>query len=420
MIELRFLHAYAIMTYPAPRQGLFAIIILISLTLNLLFFVINAQKQLSTRFESTARKEAILLAEELAAPLSINDRISISVLANRYIQADDLAFIGVYDINENLLVPVGKESTGFIAKEVVANKSNVLGYVMVQAHETNRAHIISQNWIYLTAVAFLHAILWLLYGYLARPSNELRLSIAHDVRNRLLAKGLLHEVSHRPDDKPNTTTNTPNIKQPIATPDVSGHGKKEVNPNQFVVQIRFEDPNRLLDTVSQQTKNAYFSLCHRLILNATKELLSQSQFAQINLEHMSEFSDDGCRIVLSGQGKNHQTALSAIMLSHLILLLSQTIYAKHRELKRFALNMRTYVSDTAHQKDIISVGAKHRKTPLVLLPPQIIVALSSHGSFIRLPNPMSVAERECRHARHLGVSYVETIEQLRDKVLLSD
>lgn len=424
------------MTYSAPRHGLFATIILISLTLNVLFFVLSSERQLTVRHELTAQKEALLLSQELSTPLGINDRISISVLANRYIQADDVAFIGVYDINDNLLVPVGKESSGFIARETVTSKSSVLGYVTVQMHAVNRAEIISNNWVYLVSVAFLHAILWLLYGYLAKPSAQLRLQIAHDVRNRLLAKGLLHDVSHHKHDgnQPQYIINEDNN---VHTPHETNKGSTDVTPiismppdktndtnnsteHQFITQIRFDDPNELLATVSKQTKSAYFSLCRQLVSQATHELLTKPIFHDVSVIDITQFDNNGCQITLAGRNKYSKTALAAIMLAQLVLMLNHAIYGKHRELKRFALPMHTYISDHARKQDIIKVGSKHRKSPLALLPSTVIMSLSSHGSFIKLSDPLSVAERETRHVRYLSLSHVETLEQARDKVLLSD
>lgn len=414
-----------VMTYPAPRHGLFAVFILASLSLNLLFFVISTERQLEERYERSTQAEAMSIAEELSAPLGINDRISMSVVANRYIKGDDVAFVGVYDVNDNLLVPVGKETDGFVAREVVTGSQSVLGYVTVQTHEINRAKIISGNWMYLVGVAFLHALLLLIYGYVARPTDAIRIEISHDVRNRLLAKGLLYDVNQK--------NHAHSSGDPISTHSPSGthHAKHDTPPTQsgspnqtqsehtYVIQARFDDPNDLLATVGNQTKNVYFSLCHQLLSQATKELLALPVFHGVSVETISPFDDQGCRIILSGKDKYSKSALASILLARLTLMLSQTIYDKHRELKRFALPMRTYVSDIARQDEVVGVGIKHRKTPLVLLPNRVITGLSPHGNFLKLADPISVAERECRHLRHVSASHAETLERVRDKVLLS-
>lgn len=415
------------MTYTAPRHGLFAVFILASLTLNLLFFVISTEQQLEERYERSTQTQAVAIAEELSAPLGINDRISMSVVANRHIRGDDVAFVGVYDVNENLLVPVGKETDGFIAKEVVTDSQSVLGYVMVQTHEINRAKIISDNWMYLVGVAFLHVLLLLIYGYLARPTNAIRIEIAHDVRNRLLAKGLLYDASQK------NHAHTHESDSPIGDSDDSSgtpHAKHDTSPTQvspnqaqnehtYIVQARFDDPNDLLTTVANQTKSVYFSLCHQLLSKATTELLALPVFHGVSMESISPFDDRGCRIVLSGKDKYSRSALASILLAHLILMLNQIIYDKHRELKRFALPMRTYVSDMTRQDEVAGVGIKHRKTPLVLLPNRVMTGLLPHGNFLKLANPVSVAERECHHLRHLSISHAKSLEQVRDKVLLS-
>lgn len=414
------------MIYSAPRRGLFAIIILISLTLNVLFFVVHSERELNARDRLTAQREAILLAEGLTTSLSINDRIGMSVLGSRHIRANEVAFIGIYDANENLLVPIGSESTGITVREPVTNRSNILGYVTIQLHSTNRAEIISQSWVYLLAVTFLHIVLWLLYGYLARPTNKLRLEIAHDVRNRLLAKGLLHDAKHHghhdfhPENNPSPNADFANHRQSKTEhSDGTKHTNHAVGTDSVVVQIIFDDPHELLSTVSNQTKNVYFSLCQQLTHKAIKEMLAKPLFYGVILTQMSEFDDKGCQITLSGQDKYSKTALAGVMFAHLMLMLNQIIYAKHRELKRFALNMRSFVSCPDRQDEVVNVGIKHREMPLVLLPAKTLEVLSVHGDFAKLTDPLSVAERECRHSKNISVSHIQTIEQVRDKVLLS-
>lgn len=410
------------MIYSAPRRGLFAIIILISLALNVLFFVIHSERELNARDKLTAQREASLLAESVATALSINDRIGMSVLANRHIRADEVAFIGIYDAHDNLLVPIGSESTGITIREPVTNRSNILGHVVIQLHNTNRAEIISQSWVYLLAVTFLHIVLWLMYGYLARPTNKLRLEIAHDVRNRLLAKGLLYDAKHGHHD---FSENSPDLE----TKPTSHHNVKEqntpkstafaVNMDSIVVQILFDDPHELMSTVSNQTKQVYFSLCQQLTHKAIKEMLAKPLFYGVSLNQIGEFNEKGCQIMLSGQDRYSKTALAGVMFAHLMLLLNQIIYAKHRELKRFALNIRTFVSCPDRQEEVVGVGVKHRETPLVLLPAKTLETLLVHGDFDKLTDPLSVAERECRHSKNISLSHVQTIEQVRDKILSS-
>ncbi len=417
------------MTYTAPRLGLFAIITLVSLTLNLLFFVLHTQRQLTDKQASNAQQQVLLLSQELATPLSINDRISMSVVANRYLQLGNLAFVGVYDVNDRIIVPLGLESSsGVLAEEMITNHDNVLGKVVVHTTPVSRAQIISDNWIYLAAVALLHIFLWFVYSHMARPSKSLRLEIAHQVRDRLLAKGLLETVkhdSHASQDEAESGNHS-SSDDGIMLHDKDGSLERQISKtyledkgNKLVVQVRFDDPNQLLDTIGQQTKTLYFSLCQQLVEKATQELAALPVFSGVAIHEVSDFDDDGCQIVLVGKNEFAKSALASVMLARLILMLNRVIYDKHRELKRFALPVRTYVSDVSRQMDVLGVGVKHKEGLLVLLSPKHIASLAQHGNFQKMFSPTSVAERECRYVKQLSESNVERLEKLRDKVLMS-
>ncbi len=412
------------MTHTAPRLGLFAIITLISLTLNLLFFVLHTERQLIDKQSKSAEQQALMLSQELIAPLSIHDRISMSVIANRYLQVGDLAFVGVYDANDHIIVPLGLESSaGVLAEEMITNNESVLGKVVVHTNPISRAQIISDNWMYLLGVALLHVLLWVVYGYVARPSPKLRLQIAQQVRERLLAKGLLEatkEDGHAAYDKQEgDTSGSPKEGELMFGTHSTTEEHIDGKYDRFVVQVRFDDPNRLLETIGQQTKAIYFSLCQQLAVKAAEEMVALPVFSGVSIQSVSDFDEKGCQITLVGRQELSKPALASVMLAHLIIMLNRVIYDKHRELKRFALPVRTYVSDADRQEDVRGVGIKHKENPLVLLPTTCITSLVHQGNFQKVSSPTSVAERESYYVRQLSKSNAERLEGLRDKILMS-
>ena len=50
------------MTYFAPRQGLFAVVILLSLSLHLLFFVLGQNHRLTEQYQQIAENNANIIA----------------------------------------------------------------------------------------------------------------------------------------------------------------------------------------------------------------------------------------------------------------------------------------------------------------------------------------------------------------------
>ena len=154
------------MTFLAPRQGLFAAIILISLCLHTLFFVVSEEREIKDEQRAVAEKSVALLAQELKVPLATNDRISMSVVADKYVKESQVSFVGIYDAKDQLLVPVGSDNdSGVALRESVVSGSDALGSVVVKAADVSRAEIISKHWLFLLGALGLHAKLRMLYDY---------------------------------------------------------------------------------------------------------------------------------------------------------------------------------------------------------------------------------------------------------------
>lgn len=430
------------MTYFAPRQGLFAVIMLVSMSLHLLFFVVSQDYAQSKEQQSLAQSHATLIAEEIATPLNAQDRVSVSVIANRYIKDGRIDFIGVYDSTDNLIVPVGQETPqGFIAKEPITLNNQVLGSVAVHTHAINRAEIISQNWGFLLAMFALHVIIGLIYGYIARPSKNMIQKIHDDMRLRLLNPEIYPTIA------PNTTDDTPILtatdsatsdQEHDSTPD-----KANLNPppkddsvltntpdgftddrptksSYMVVQIRFNDADNLMATVSHHTKVAYFSLCTQLLNKAVHELLKLPVVSGVSLFGIDDYSEQGASVTLKADNRHAKVAVAAMMLAKLMTMLNQIVYDKHRELKRFGLPVRATVSDIEHKDDVLQVAQKYKERVLILVSESELRELGTYSELDKLINPHTVSERQTRWLKAVSESTASRIETVRDIVLLSD
>nr|WP_261871144.1 hypothetical protein [Psychrobacter sp. JCM 18901] len=94
------------MTYLAPRQGLFAIILLVSFCLQTLLLVISTDQQLSNSRALKGEQMVAQLIDEARLSLENKDRVSLSVIANRYTSEQDVTRILIKDNNDDILVPV--------------------------------------------------------------------------------------------------------------------------------------------------------------------------------------------------------------------------------------------------------------------------------------------------------------------------
>lgn len=415
------------MIYPAPRQGLFAIIILVSISLTLLFFVVSQERNLSAAYQTLGEQKTLFLAEEMKAPLSAVDRVGMSVIANHYLKDGMISFVAVYDSDNNLLIPTGKESLdGFVNKETITLGNQVLGFVEVHTHAVSRAKIIADNWLFLLAVLILHAFIWLLYGYVARPTKELQQQITEDVRQRLLNTGILspHLQSSPKIEIPSTESVQSFTKQSTSLPDEKKPHTSSTqvpnNPDLLVIQVCFEDRNLLLDTIGYHAKSAYFALCDQLLRLAVDELLNLPVLSGVSLHSLTPYTHKGAAVYLSANNSHAKAALASVMLAKLMMLLHQVVYDKHRELKRFCLPVRTLVSTLPQMDNIIMVAKRHLESPLVLLPEKELLKLATYVELGKLLDPISVSERECRHLKKVNEATSDRLQKVRDKVLLSD
>ena len=430
------------MTYFAPRQGLFAVVILLSLSLHLLFFVLGQNHRLTEQYQQIAENNANIIAQEVAIAMQAKDRVSLSVIANRYAQDDNIDFIGIYDTKDTLLVPIGKQTDHHIIAHVPITVDNqVLGSVGVETKAVNRSLIISDNWLYLISVLVLHFIIYLVYGYIARPSANMLKKITEDVRLRLLASGIVSEkqqmhhiapaslvaappLDKEHNDKTTDDDHTTAQKTDNSSPPVINDTLPPAEDLPFIslvaVQIRFEDPDDLLSAVSHHTKSAYFNLCNQILVKAVQELLKLPVLSGVSLHSLNDYDDNGTTVLLKADNRHAKATTAGVMLARLIVMLNQIVYDKHRDLKRFCLTTRGMVSDFEHQKEIVAVSKNHRERVLVLIPEAGIIEAKSYVSFERLSKPRTALERQSYYLKLVSESTLQRLFQVRDAVLLSE
>ena len=438
-----------IMTYFAPRQGLFAIVMFISLSLQLLAFVVAQEYRINQQNQDSVKHDMILIAEEMSIPLNANDRVSLSVIAEHFIKDDSIDFVGVYNNENQLLVSVGKESeSGFTAKETITHKDQMLGVVALHTKSVNRADIFRHHWIYLVMIAFLHVVVFLIYGYIARPSGNMIAKIRDDLRRQLLASDILQEETLAADnhkmfepasDDAKQATNKPkdvtDLDQKIPTEPADDktsqlsalqseksltQGEEHTKKEYVLVQIRFDDSNNLMTTVSHHTKSAYFALCDQLLVKSVDELLKLRVLSGVKLVGIDDYNEEGAKVVLQAENRHAKVATAGMMLARLSVILGQIVYDKHRELKRFCLPVHAMVSDIEHQEDMIAICKRHRERVLILLPDSSLNELNTYAVLDKLLKPTSVAERNCRWLKAVSETTAERLQQVCNLVLLTE
>lgn len=171
------------MMYLAPRQGLFAIIVLVSFCLQTLLLVISTDQQLTKSRALKGEQMVAQLIDEARLSLENKDRVSLSVIANRYASEQDVARILIKDNNDNVLVPVGNApmQQGDTISQIATKGDAVIGSVALTLKDTSKGEIITMQWPFVIGSLFLHLLLWLLYGYIARPTKAQINALSRDI-----------------------------------------------------------------------------------------------------------------------------------------------------------------------------------------------------------------------------------------------
>ena len=413
------------MTYLAPRQGIFAAIVLASLVLHLLFFVISAERGISAQNQQAVERSVMMLSQEIAAPLAAYDRVSMSVIAEPYVDEPMIAYVGIYDSQGGVLVPLGESAEGYRAEEVVTSGEQVLGKVVVQAKTVSRAEILSGNWVFLLSVIGLHIILWLIYGYVARPTEDLKAQIAKDVRTELLSKGILTEQATT---APAAHTQAAEDSEAAPDEEVQASTENHHNPDDaklelaaaYTVQVKFQDPHNLLTAVSIESKEAYFALCDQLFERACHALLELPLFAGVAMTDQNPFTEQGASVTLYATDDHAKTAAAAALLSQLLLMVNEVVYQKHRELKRFALPIKTVTSDSELSDVAKSILTMRKEKSLIIFGEAGRNQAAMYMTLAAITHPSTVHERDGREVVGMTSATADRLKIARDKALLGD
>ncbi|WP_049236531.1 hypothetical protein [Moraxella canis] len=413
------------MTYLAPRQGIFAAIVLASLVLHLLFFVISAERGISAQNQQAVERSVMMLSQEIAAPLAAYDRVSMSVIAEPYVDEPMIAYVGIYDSQGGVLVPLGESAEGYRAEEVVTSGEQVLGKVVVQAKTVSRAEILSGNWVFLLSVIGLHIILWLIYGYVARPTEDLKAQIAKDVRTELLSKGILTEqattapAAHTQAAEDSEAAPDEEVQASTENHHDSDHTKLELAAA-YTVQVKFQDPHNLLTAVSIESKEAYFALCDQLFERACHALLELPLFAGVAMTDQNPFTEQGASVTLYATDDHAKTAAAAALLSQLLLMVNEVVYQKHRELKRFALPIKTVTSDSELSDVAKSILTMRKEKSLIIFGEAGRNQAAMYMTLAAITHPSTVHERDGREVVGMTSATADRLKIARDKALLGD
>lgn len=426
--------------YSAPRQGQFAAVLLVSFCLHITAFVASNERVLKQQENTVSEIFLAKIAEEITTPLAVGDKVSLAVIANRYDTDPAISYVAIYDKDETLLVPVGQDNANAGKETLVTNNGQVLGKVLLKTTPVNRAQMVSSHWLFLCATLVLHLMLWFIYGYIARPTQQMYDKIAQNVRKNLLTSGILPTAPDNQNTQADTqttptsqATSTNNVatylqgKLTTATSDNSSTPHQatptttsNADTNGLMVWMQFNDKHNVLPLLVEEEAVRYFALCDELLTKMLSVLLAQPNLSGVVLTKCTPFTRQGAGVYLdkkSADVADTKLVLAAAMLSKLAVLVADVVYKKHRELGYFALPMQA----VACQADELAYAQKllrqHSENSLVMLAKAKVAPLATLMNIAPFSAPSSIYERNCYAITALSDTLAATLTKLRKQTL---
>lgn len=460
------------MTHFAPRQGFFAVILLLSLCAHILLLVFSVEK--AQQYDRYTKGNQIVnqLIQEATLALASQDRVSLSVITNRYQTDNEVAKLTISDADNNVLVQMGQAQTqtGQVIDKTINQDNKLLGHLTVTMKDVSKGEIISSQWLFVLGSAIIHAFLLLIYSYMARPTKEQLQAIGEKVQQRMvLSRGVPHSVvipnQATSSDKPinpidseknkkditqflqtnplnnpqnnqqfgeensdDTLASQTDNSQPMATVLEQGSVIELValkEPEVSILQVQFFDEYDLFDKVAPEIAMPYLQLCDELLRQTCQAIFVDNpvdisrQINRVMVSKIERFNKEGANIELKGE--KSQIALLAVLVGKLFIILNQVVYEKHRELGRFALPVRVGVSLASQQTEVQKLLNSHIKmdSVLMLFSSDMLKTLDTKVQLKNNRNPTTLSERQMVWYDGMAEQLIKNLIDKRNTILFT-
>lgn len=402
----------------APRQGIYAALLATSFAIHAVLIIQGTEHQLAvTRAAQGELMTGQLVADSLAAVVAV-DTVGLALLTARYTERADVASVRILAPTGRVLASGGAAATrgGQLFKQTVKLDQRTVGQVELTLIEPTRGEIIHYQWLPLLLSALLHALLWLLYRVIARPSRP---------AVQVSAMSSVLPVSAVPDEATAVIAATP----PVAPEAICAAEMSAEMP--VLLTFGFDDPRQLLDTLSPSLAEPYYLLCQTLLDQAMRGLAQSQDSTAPTCKVLRKFNAQGAVVGLSG-APTVMLAEYAIELASVFNLLATVVYRRHREQKHFALHTRALVTVSSPEQSQATQSTpqrNHAKLVDKLLPyarshgvlvhatENLMSALLRRTPLSSLEHPLNSLMREAMHVDGLSAEQASRIGQVRDQIL---
>lgn len=250
----------------APRQGLFASLLIVSFAFHTFLLVVATTHQLNENRASQGQLMTSQLVTDSLSELEPANTVSLALLANRYATNPSVASIRILDAKKQVLATSGMAKTRqgeVFVRDALQNEKKV-GTIEITLIKPSIGEILRTQWLAILVSLLIHTFLWLAYRAIARPTrseflarinNEARLK--HEIQQ--LTEALEAEKANRTiaiaqAQQQAQAKAKPEPKTPVTT-------TLENDQEILALNIQYYDPKQLMNTVNQSVSLPYFNLC---------------------------------------------------------------------------------------------------------------------------------------------------------------
>ena len=409
----------------APRQGLFASLLIVSFAFHTFLLVLATTHQLNENRANQVQLMTSQLVTDSLSELEPANTVSLALLVNRYATNPSIASIRILDAQNQVLATGGQSRTRegeVFVRDAIINEKKV-GSVEITLIQPSIGEILRTQWLATLLSLLVHGLLWLAYRAIARPSrSEYLARINNESRLKHELQLLTQALEQEKHQTALALAQAQQQPKPVMSPKANKAIEQSQEQNNIALNIQFYDPKQLLDTVTQSVSVPYFSLC-QIFLNKSIELCVQHyKLNRSDIQTVQPFHEDGATLSIAANTPNAAACMA--MIGTVFQLLSEVLYKRYREEKRFVLQTRSGLSTAVEAMQLSAVQAAERlvhqlsaRENAVHLPNELLDELSTHYELVSMPNPTNVLMRHAFMVNGMDSQSAELAQSLRTEIL---
>ena len=409
----------------APRQGLFASLLIVSFAFHTFLLVLATTHQLNENRANQGQLMTSQLVTDSLSELEPANTVSLALLVNRYATNPSIASIRILDAKNQVLATGGQSRTregDVFVRDAIVNEKKV-GTIEITLIKPSIGEILRTQWLAILLSLLVHGLLWLAYRAIARPSrSEYLARINNESRLKHELQLLTQALEQEKHQTALALAQAQQQPKPVMSPKANKAIEQSQDQDNIALNIQFYDPKQLLDTVTQSVSVPYFSLC-QIFLNKSIELCVQHyKLNRSDIQTVQPFHEDGATLSIAANTPNAAACMA--MIGTVFQLLSEVLYKRYREEKRFVLQTRSGLSTAVEAMQLSAVQAAERlvhqlsaRENAVHLPNELLDQLSAHYELVSMPNPTNVLMRHAFMINGMDSQSAELAQSLRTEIL---